>query len=202
MQISESRVPSGAARPPCNHSVQFYEDPEYMSRAAANFLAEGLRAGEPAIAVVRDGNQVAIADYLANQEIDVDGLRASGELNFLDASDTLARFMVDGMPDGRLLRTAIGLPIRTMLRERPRSRLRAYGEMVDCLWQAGNLEAAIGLERLWNELAGELPFSLMCGYRMKAFHGAGNARAFEDICAEHDCVLSEASFRAQAPKGA
>lgn len=199
---SESTVPSGAGRPPCHHAVQFYEDPEFMCRAAADFLAEGLRAGEPAIAVVRAGNQAAIADYLVNQEIDVDGLRASGELHLLDASDTLARFMVDGMPDGQLLRASIALPIRTMLRQRPRSRLRAYGEMVDCLWQAGNHEAAIGLERLWNELSGELPFSLMCGYRMKAFHGASHARDFEDICAEHDCVLSEASFRAQAPTDA
>lgn len=185
MQIDEARVPSAATRPPCNHAVQFYEDPEFMCRAAADFLAEGLRAGEPAIAVVHAGHQVAIADYLVNQEIDVDGLRASGDLNFLEASDTLARFMVDGMPDGRLLRAAIALPIRTMLRRRPGCRLRAYGEMVDCLWQAGNREATIGLERLWNELSGELPFSLMCGYRMQAFQ----ALDFEDICAEHDCVL-------------
>lgn len=200
MRIGESRVSSGAARPPCNHAVQFYEDPEFMSRAAADFLAEGLRNGEPAIAVVRAGNQVAIADYLANQEIDVDGLRASGDLDFLDASDTLARFMVEGMPDGQLLRAAIAHPIRTKLRQRPRPRLRAYGEMVDCLWQAGNREAALRLERLWNELSGELPFSLMCGYRMKPFHGAIGARDFEDICAEHDCVLSEESFRARAAK--
>jgi hypothetical protein len=31
--------------------------------------------------------------------------------------------------------------------------IRAYGEMVDVLWQAGQTAAAIRLEMLWNQLA-------------------------------------------------
>jgi hypothetical protein len=44
--------------------------------------------------------------------------------------------------------------------------VRAYGEMVDILWQAGNRDAAIRLEEYWNELAKLQTFSLFCAYRL------------------------------------
>jgi signal transduction histidine kinase len=174
---------------PSAQTVQFYDDPEFLHRIAAEVLAEGLRAGEPALAIADARGQAAIADYLANLEFDVDALRACGDLHILDSADMLSRFMVDGMPDQRLLRAAIAGPIRAMVERRPHARIRAYGEMVDQLWREGNREAAVRLERLWNVFRAELPVSLMCGYRMKGFHGQSHAIAFDDVCAEHDCVL-------------
>ena len=40
-----------------------------------------------------------------------------------------------------------------------------YGEMVNLLWERGDVMAAMRLEGLWNELGAGIDFSLLCGYR-------------------------------------
>ena len=39
-----------------------------------------------------------------------------------------------------------------------------FGEMVWLLWDAGQVNAAIEVETLWNELGHQYPFSLLCAY--------------------------------------
>jgi hypothetical protein len=73
-------------------------------------------------------------------------------------------------------------------RVRPRATIRAYGEMVDVLWKAGQTDAAITLEMLWNSLASKHPFSLLCGYAMGQFYKQPDL--YERVCAEHDMVLA------------
>jgi len=46
----------------------------------------------------------------------------------------------------------------------PGREVRAYGEMVALLWDAGDVLGAIELEKLWNELARDLNFSLWCAH--------------------------------------
>lgn len=48
--------------------------------------------------------------------------------------------------------------------------IRAYGEMVDVLWKAGQEVAAIRVEMIWNELAATHDFALLCGYSMGSFY--------------------------------
>jgi uncharacterized protein len=67
--------------------------------------------------------------------------------------------------------------------------IRAYGEMVDVLWKAGQTVAATRLEMQWNELARSHAFSLLCGYAMGNFY---KDAAVEDICSHHTHVLSSA----------
>ncbi|HUE89320.1 MAG TPA: hypothetical protein VMO26_24845 [Vicinamibacterales bacterium] len=84
--------------------------------------------------------------------------------------------MVDGVPDGRLFRDATVPLIERACRGRKDCVVRAYGEMVDVLWQAGHTVAATKLEMLWNELAGTHDFSLLCGYAMGQFLQARRGR--------------------------
>ena len=49
--------------------------------------------------------------------------------------------------------------------------VRAFGEMVALLWEAGDVLAAIDLETAWNELAAQVPFSLYCAYRTDSVAG-------------------------------
>ena len=39
-----------------------------------------------------------------------------------------------------------------------------FGDMASPLWQAGQFSAAIDVEALWNELARQHGFSLLCAY--------------------------------------
>ena len=60
--------------------------------------------------------------------------------------------------------------IEEVSRGRQDCTIRAYGEMVDVLWKAGQDVAAIRLEMLWNKLAMTHDFSLLCGYAMGSFY--------------------------------
>ena len=86
-------------------------------------------------------------------------------------------------------------------------RVRVYGEMVALLWAAGDTDAAIALEGLWNELAETHEFALLCAYPMSAFKNAAGAAAFEQVCGTHTHrdpqreLLAAGGRRRQAPRG-
>lgn len=64
---------------------------------------------------------------------------------------------------------------------RPGGTVRAYGEMVDVLWKGGQMDAAMKLESLWNQLAHSHEFALLCGYSMGHFYKAAVPRALHDL---------------------
>jgi hypothetical protein len=66
--------------------------------------------------------------------------------------------------------------------------IRAYGEMVDVLWQAGQTAAAIRLEMLWNQLAQTHSFALLCGYSMGHFYKDASQ---VEIRRQHTHVVSD-----------
>jgi PAS domain S-box-containing protein len=66
--------------------------------------------------------------------------------------------------------------------------------MVDLLWKSGNTEGAIQVERLWNDLAREYRFSLLCAYAMGSFCRATDGEAFRRMCAEHSHVTPTESY--------
>src|SRR5687768_12016509 len=140
------------------HIVQFYEKEEFLYPLVADFLAEGLRAGEPAIVIAVPAHRKGIAACLSEKGFDPE----TSKITFLDAHETLAAFMSGGMPDEPLFQQAIGEAIERRVSGSPTPCLRAYGEMVDVLWRGGNAEAAILLEELWNNLAKRYAFSLLC----------------------------------------
>jgi hypothetical protein len=69
------------------------------------------------------------------------------------------------------------------------ARVRAYGEMVDLLWQKGELAAALQLEELWNDLAKAHPFALHCAYAIDNFDRAAHCCALQGINHVHSQLL-------------
>ena len=137
-----------------HHAVQFYENDSSLFATVAGFLSQGLVEGHPAILIATAEHTAAILAHLNGRMIDVEKARALGELSVLDAHQTLAMFMVDGIPDPALFEDSIGRVISDLLKARSdRTLVRAYGEMVDVLWKDGREDAAIQLELLWNSLA-------------------------------------------------
>ena len=60
--------------------------------------------------------------------------------------------------------------------------------MVDLLWKEGKGPAALRLEQLWNALAGDYHFALLCGYSADNFIGTRGV-GFEDVCGQHRVVV-------------
>jgi hypothetical protein len=167
-----------------HHAVQFYGDDAELMKTAGAFLAEGVAAGEAIMVIATPAHRTMIEAALRGH-IDVDSARRLGDLVLLDAEETLATFMVHGMPSAALFRRVITDVIDQALRGRERTPIRAYGEMVDVLWKQGKTEAAIRLEVLWNDLATSRRFSLLCGYAIGNFFKQAH---IDSICEHHTHV--------------
>jgi anti-sigma regulatory factor (Ser/Thr protein kinase) len=65
--------------------------------------------------------------------------------------------------------------------------------MVALLWDEGNLEGAIELETMWNDLAATHAFTLFCAYAMSSLETSGDLAAAKRICDGHDRVITVSS---------
>ena len=172
-----------------SHTVQFYEDDNFLSAAVADFLADGLAVGQPLIVIATEPHREAFSVRLKSKGFDVEHACRSGQLTLLDARDTLSRFMDGTLPDVQLFKATIGTVIERSLLGSKHTAVRAYGEMVDVLWKDGNTEGAIRLEELWNDLARTHAFSLLCAYAMGNFYKATHAHGFQEVCRQHTHVF-------------
>jgi hypothetical protein len=180
------KQPSSASSPHF-HAVRFYEDEQSLYRIVADFIGDGLVANQPAVIIATPVHRDEITRGLEALSFDVPGLLATGDLRMLDCEETLSTFMKDGVPDPVAFRRSVGGVVLGATAGRTHATVRAYGEMVDCLWKSDAADAAIRLEMLWNQLADTCEFSLLCGYSMGNFYKHG---AFEDICMQHSHVMS------------
>ena len=138
-----------------DHMVQVYKDRDFLVDAVVQYVGAGLREGEAAIIIARPEHRERFLSGLERE-----GIRPSPALKLFDAETTLGKFMVDGMPEWNAFHTLIGGTIAEMRLQYPT--VRAYGEMVDILWQRGDKQAAIRLEEFWNEIGRLQTFSLLC----------------------------------------
>jgi len=181
--LPQSTVP----KPRPFHAVRFYNDAEGLSAIVAGFLTQGFTIAQAAIVIGTPAHRAAIEERLAAAGFDPTQLKREGRLFVLDAQEVLERILVDGMPNASAFEKAIVPIIEEASGGRRDCVVRAYGEMVDVLWRAGQTAAAIRLETLWNTLANTQSFSLLCGYSMGNFYK--NA-AIEEICSHHSHVMS------------
>ena len=169
------------------HVVGFYGDDVSLFKTVGGFLGEGLVSGHPAVVIATRPHQQGILEDLRTRSIDVDRARRLGDVVLLDADETLSLFMTTEGPSPELFERYVGGVFDQMVQGHRESAVRAYGEMVDLLWQRGEHEAAAQVEALWNELAATFAFSLLCTYAVNHFptHGAH----YQQICALHTDVV-------------
>ena len=100
--------------------------------------------------------------------------------------------MVNDLPDPVLFSKVTGnLVARTAKSvEGDHARVAACGECAPLLWERGNAEGAVRLERLWDEIARSYGVQVLCGYPQSSFQGPTEGDTFDRICAEHSSVLS------------
>jgi signal transduction histidine kinase len=178
----EPRVASMPADPGSrSHLVEFYASDDHLADRVVQYLTAGLRAGEPVLAIATEARRDGFARRLTAAGIDVDAAVAGGQLLLLDAHATLDTFMVGGEPSPARFREHVGGAIDRARGGGARS-VRAYGEMVDVLWRRGEQQAALRVEGLWNELAGERSLALLCAYVLGNFYKASDREALEEAC--------------------
>ena len=186
--------PSGPDPSWSGHAVQFYEAEPFLLDELQRYVGLGLVRGETVIVIATPEHRRGLAARLAAAGLDLEDARARGRYVALDAAETLARFMVDGVPDEELFLTTVGRQIAQVTAGG--RRVRAFGEMVALLAANGEYEAAIRLEQLWNDLQTTYSFSLLCAYPMEILGGEGGAGPLDQICAEHTRVMPAESYTA------
>jgi hypothetical protein len=176
---------------PDDHSVCFYDHDSHLVADLARFVLDGLVAGERVIVVATADHRAALDDALAQAGTDSVRACCSGRYIAMDASETLDRFTVNGMPDSDAFMQTVGRVLEEASADG--SPLRVFGEMVALLWTYGNVVGAIELERLWNQVALTRQFRLLCGYPASTLMG-GSLDATRRVCAMHCDVFAPASY--------
>lgn len=77
------------------HFVQFYETDAFLLDSLGGFISAGLSADEACIVVANNARRKPLEKNLQVHGHDVTAAFARGQYIFLDAAETLAKFMVD-----------------------------------------------------------------------------------------------------------
>ena len=178
------------------HVVQFYDQQEDLAGAVGDYLGVAVTNREIAIVIATKEHRDLFEAEMARAGVDTARARRDGSVIWLDAAETLGRFVHDGEVDPGGFRAVVGSLVREAAQTgRP---IKAYGEMVALLWEAGHVLAAIELEKLWNSLAAELSFSLFCAYNIHSAAGEEHAEALHEVCRLHTSVIDDATARFRA----
>jgi signal transduction histidine kinase len=175
----------------CKHEVQFYFDDRFLVRSLVDYVRSALDSGGSAIVVATRAHREELAKEMERSSIDLSALIDQGRFVSLDATDTLAQFMVNGSPDEVQFREVIGPIISSAAcsARNDQRRVVIFGEMVALLWQDGDSASVLRLEQLWNELAEIHSFRLRCGYPLASFDRQVHTELFARICGEHHVVI-------------
>jgi hypothetical protein len=170
------------------HFVQFYRTDEYFLALLTDYFKQGIEAGDVCIVIATKEHLTSIKQRL---ELYIDYEKAVQTKKYipLDAQDLLSDFMEKNKPNAKKFANVIGGVVdMAILRG---NRVRAFGEMVVLLWQDGNTEGAIALEKLWNNLGKTRNFSLLCSYPLKEFDGQTSMLSVTSVCDQHTKVFTE-----------
>jgi MEDS: MEthanogen/methylotroph, DcmR Sensory domain len=170
------------------HFAQLHRDAHGLTDAVTLFLETGLRRGNSVVVIAVPNHVDRFLARMRENELDPGLYQKAGQLEIHDAEECLSRFMRHGMPDWETFRQTIG-GVLERVRVFGRGTTRAYGEMVNLLWQEGKPEAAIRLEEYWNELARLYPFSLFCSYMLDVHHDRAYHGPLEEIGRTHSDII-------------
>ena len=169
------------------HVVQFYDHDEELAENAGDYLAGAIAEGGAAVVVATPGHCAGLEARLAAGGVDVGAARRDGSLVCLDATRVAPRLTRGGQVDLAAFATQFRPAI--LAAGEASGPVRIYGEAVALLWAADQVNAALELEGLWNELGQQIPFSLFCGYPRALVESSQHQGAVAEICRLHTAVL-------------
>lgn len=177
---------------PSSHAVQFFSgDEASFLHHLGRYITEGLDAGEPVVVMTDDGRRDRLFAALDRLGSDPDIGKEDGRLVVLNAEQVLAKIFLDGRIDPERFHAVIGRMMREVVSRSRSRRVRAYGDLVNLLWNAGRMAAALELERCWNDLQSQLPFDLYCGYHIDIFGDDFHPGRIDPLLCQHSDVISQ-----------
>lgn len=172
------------------HEVAFYPDDQAYVTGLSRLIKSVLSVGNIAILVATEPHRAGILQKLRADFVDVDAGLNNGSFIALDAHETLSKFMVDGMPDANRCAQIVGDLVTNVTKGKGRnhSRVAFCGECAPTLLAQGNVEAAIRVEHLWDEITRNYDADTLCGYLESVVPVSQDSSVFQRICAEHSAI--------------
>ena len=178
------------------HAVQVYANESDFLDQVSQVVNATLRSREPVALVATEATRHGVAERLQARRVNLAELAEREQYVAIDSALSLSQVMRDGRPDeDRVAEMIDGLDRRRLTFPKgPRARLTIVGDMSVSLCRNGHFEAALELERSWDELTRALPFFTVCGYPMECFEHAEARSQLPNICARHSAVSHAGNF--------
>src|SRR3954452_2108450 len=174
---------------PRDHIVHLYQDQDFLNRVVCRFAAAALANGEGVILVPTLAHWDAFRPRLVAEGVDVKGAQDRGQLTVIDADELLPRVMRHTMPDGPMF---VGLAGEIIARTRTAGRytnVRWWGEMVNVLWERGDVAASMNLEDLFDQVGREQNVAVFCSFMMDNFNGDVHTRMLPRLGDNHSHLI-------------
>ncbi|WP_177307003.1 putative bifunctional diguanylate cyclase/phosphodiesterase [Pseudoduganella namucuonensis] len=186
--------------------MQFYEDDNFLIERLADYVGAALEGGNHGIVIATRAHLDLLDVRLRQRWPGGGGGMAAPPRAYtaLEADRMLPLFMADGLPDRQRFHEAIGKVIAAAAQRHP-GHVYIFGEMVAILCGAvecqlrspGGHQAAVQVERYFNELLEHHSFTLLCAYPLSAFPREQDRAMFQEVCALHGEVLPAESYDPQ-----
>jgi hypothetical protein len=199
-RTAPSRHRPARQRTRCEHVVQFYNDDDVLLDSVTQFVAAALALHDGVIVLATAGHRETLERRLESDGCEWTAARVSGGYVSLDAGEILAQLMVDGQPDRERFADVVGGLIERVLSVAPR--VSAFGELVSLLWAADRGDAAVALEKIWNEWVDSHPLSLHCAYAISDLGKEAARDYFTGVCAEHHAIIHSPNYFGASIAGA
>lgn len=174
---------------PRDHIVQLYQDQDFLNRAVCRFATAALTNGEGIILVPTRAHWNAFRPRLEAEGVDVQTVQDRGQLTVVDADELLPRFMREAMPDAPVF-LGLAADIITQVRGEGRyPKVRWWGEMVNLLWERGDVAASMNLEDLFEQVVHEQDVAIFCSFVMDNFDGQVHTRMLPRLGENHSHLI-------------
>lgn len=178
-----------AAAGPRDHIVQLYQDQQFLNRAVCRFAAGAIANGEGVILVPTAAHWEAFRPRLESEGVNVKDAQGSGQLVVVDAVELLPRFMKHAMPDAPVFLGLAGDVIAKARGEARFPKVRWWGEMVNLLWEQGNVAASMSLEDQFDHLAKHHDIAIFCSFVMDNFNSEVHSRLLPRLGQNHSHLI-------------
>ena len=192
-------IPSLAHTPDHTHDghvVQLYADDGFLIDVLSQFIGGALAVGDAAVVIATKSHRAQLETRLPAHGVDTAKTAMQGRYVVLDAAETLARVVVEGAVDETRFRDTVGgaLAQAEMAIAHKHGRIAIFGELVALLWAEGKASEAVRVEQLWNHLAKNHSFSLLCAYPIAGCNSERHIEPFLEMCGEHSSVIPSESY--------
>jgi CheY-like chemotaxis protein len=181
------RIARGDSLASHGHHLLFCSSDAVLVAAFSRFIAGALDRGNTVIVLVTEEHDRSLQRTLQASQVDLALAIRQQRYVSVSINELLAKVMVNGGPDPtRFLNAAEELLTEAARRAGSHAEVAACGECSPTVWAGGNVEAAIQLEQLWDDIAKSRQMDILCAYPLAARDES--VAAVRRLCAEHTAV--------------